>query len=160
MRGRKPIPTEVKKYMGNPGKHPLPKPGEEPEPKVFQRLPQAPDWLGEYGQREYKRVGPYLVKNKLLSEADWLPFLAYCMNVQMLIEASEDIKENGMTIYGTRGPVRNPALATFAAATTALRSLATEFGMTPSSRSRMKLPGDEEDSLEDILKDDEPEDAS
>lgn len=156
---RKPIPTEVKKLMGNPGCRPLPKPGEEPEPRVYERLPQAPDWLGEYGQKEYRRVGPYLVKNKLLSEADWLPFLAYCMNVQMLVEASLSIKNDGMTIWGQRGPVRNPALATFAAATTSLRSLAAEFGMTPSSRSRMKLPGDDGPSMEDLLNDNEPEDA-
>jgi P27 family predicted phage terminase small subunit len=156
---RRAVPTEVKKLMGNPGKRALPKPGEEPAPEFIQSLPTPPAWLGKYGKREYRRVGPVLIKNHLLTEADWFTFLAYCANVDLLVEATLQIKERGMTIHGARGPVRNPALATFAAATTSLRSLAEGFGMTPSSRSRMKLPGDEGASLEDLLGDDGEEDA-
>lgn len=156
---RTPVPTEIKKIMGNPGKRPLPKPGEEPEPDLVMELPEPPDWLGEYGVKEWHRVGPHLVKNRLLTEADLLTFTAYCANVDMLVEATIQIQERGMTIHGARGPVRNPALATFAAATTSLRTLAAEFGMTPSSRARIKLPGDEGESLDDLLGNDGDEDA-
>lgn len=154
------VPTEVKKLMGNPGKRALPKAGEEAEPELVVILPDPPDWLGEYGVKEWNRVGPELVKNKLLTQADMLTFAAYCANVDMLVEATLQIKAKGMTTWGARGPVRNPALATFAAATTALRSLAAEFGMTPSSRARIKLPGDPGESLEDLLGDEREEDAS
>lgn len=152
--GTKPVPTEVKRLLGNPGKRALPKPGEEPESPIVTSLPEPPDWLGEHGQKEWVRVGPYLIDNKMLKESDLVTFGAYCANVDMLIEAKLDIKKNGMTVWGARGPVRNPALATFAAATTALRTLAAEFGMTPSSRSRIKLPINDGKTLAELMGED------
>jgi P27 family predicted phage terminase small subunit len=157
--GRKPIPTEVKRLLGNPGQRPLPKEGEEPSSPIVYELPPAPDWLGEYGAAEWNRVGPYLIENKMLTEADLLTFGAYCSNVDMLIEAKIQIKERGITVFGARGPVRNPALASFAAASTTLRSLAAEFGMTPSSRARIKLPVDDEQTIEDLIGAADEEDA-
>src|SRR5690349_2633047 len=85
------VPTEVKKLMGNPGKRALPKAGEEAEPELVVILPDPPDWLGEYGVKEWHRVGPELVKNKLLTQADMLTFAAYCANVDMLVEATLQI---------------------------------------------------------------------
>jgi P27 family predicted phage terminase small subunit len=146
--------------MGNPGKRALPKKGEEPEPEYVAELPPPPEWLGENGITEWERVGPVLVSLRLLSEADLLIFAAYCANIDLMIESMLDIKKNGTTIRGARGDVRNPALASFAQAVTALRGLATEFGMTPSSRSRMKLPGDDGESLADLMADDGKEDAT
>lgn len=137
--------------MGNPGKRALPKPGEEPTAELVTLLPTAPPWLGEYGQKEWDRVGPVLVKSRLLTEADLMTFMAYCANIDVLIESLLDIKTRGHTIWGTRGPVRNPSLTSFANATTSLRALAAEFGMTPSSRARIKLPGDDGESLTDLI---------
>lgn len=137
----------------------MPKPGEEPEPEIVETLPPAPDWLGEYGVREWERVGPILVELRLLTASDLLTFGAYCANVDLMIESMLDIKKNGTTIRGVRGDVRNPALASFAQAVTALRGLASEFGMTPSSRARMRLPGDDGESLADLMADDGKEDA-
>lgn len=154
MEGRKPIPTDVKRLMGNPGKKRLPKPGEEPEPPAVDRLPDPPEWLGEYGTKEWEKVGPLLMSMRLLTESDLIAFGAYCANVDLMVESKLDIDKNGATILGARGYVRNPALASFAQAVTALRALACEFGMTPSSRSRMKLPGDDGESLQDLLGDD------
>jgi P27 family predicted phage terminase small subunit len=146
--------------MGNPGKRRLPKEGEEPEPEAIDALPEPPDWLGQYGRKEWERVGPALMDMRLLTEADLLAFCAYCANVDLMIESKNDIDKNGATILGARGYVRNPALASFAQAVTALRALATEFGMTPSSRARMRLPGDDGESLADLMGDDSTEDVS
>ena len=146
--GRKPTPTDLAKLRGNPHQHALNE--NEPKPEFSEEVPPAPEWLGDYGKREWERVAPYLHKSKLLSEADQLAFATYCQNVDLLIESTLDIKKNGHTITGARGEVRNPALASFAQATTALRAMAAEFGMTPSSRSRIKLPDDPGDSLSDL----------
>ncbi len=151
MAAPKPIPTEVKKIMGNPGKRRLPKPGEEPEPAHVTALPDPPDWLGEYGKREWLRCGPSLMDMRLLTETDLIAFSAYCANVDLMIDSKIEIEKNGPTILGARGYVRNPALASFGQAVTALRALATEFGMTPSSRARMRLPGDDGESLSDLM---------
>src|SRR4051794_21631594 len=160
MAAPKPIPTEVKRLMGNPGKRRLPKQGEEPEPEVIAALPEPPEWLGEYGRREWLRVGPPLTDMRLLTESDLIAFGAYCANVDLMIESKLDIDKNGATILGARGYVRNPALASFAQAVTALRALACEFGMTPSSRARMRLPGDDGESLADLMSDDSSEDVT
>ncbi len=146
--GRKPTPTDVAKLRGNPHQHKLN--DNEPKPEIPDELPIAPAWLGSYGRKEWDRVAPYLWANKLLTIADETALAAYCQNVDQLVEATLDIQENGYTIIGARGPVRNPALATFAQATTALRAMAAEFGMTPSSRSRIKLPNDPATSLKDL----------
>lgn len=159
MAARKPIPTEIKKIMGNPGKRALPKPGEEPQPELYTDMPPPPIWLGMYGRQEWERVGPTLLNLRLLSDADFLTFGAYCAAVDLMIESKLDVDKNGTTIRGARGEVRNPALASFGQAITAMRALATEFGMTPSSRARMRLPGDEGDTLEDLLSDDGEDDA-
>jgi P27 family predicted phage terminase small subunit len=156
----KPVPTATKRLSGNPGKRRRPHGGEEPEPTAYDDLPDPPDWLGDVGRLEWHRVGPYLITSGLLTEADLITFATYCQNLDLLVQAVRDIEVNGMMITGARGEVRNPALATFSAATNALRSLAQEFGMTPSSRARMRLPGDDGESLDDLLRDDEPEDAS
>jgi P27 family predicted phage terminase small subunit len=145
--------------MGNPGKRALPKESEEVAPEIVNELPPPPEWMGDYGVKEWERVGPVLVELRLLSDADLLAFAAYCANVDLMIESMIDIQKNGTTIMGARGEVRNPALASFAQAVTALRALACEFGMTPSSRARMRLPGDDGESLADLMADDGKEDV-
>jgi P27 family predicted phage terminase small subunit len=145
--------------MGNPGRRRLPKPGEEPQPELVEELPDAPEWLGENGQKEWDRAGPMLVELRLLTLADLSVFAAYCATVDLMIESMRDIQKQGTTITGKRGDVRNPALASFSQSVTSLRALATEFGMTPSSRARMRLPGDDGESLADLMADDEAEDV-
>src|SRR4051794_19849229 len=91
MEGRKPIPTDVKRLMGNPGKKRLPKPGEEPEPEIVNSLPEPPDYLSEYGRREWERVGPSLMDMRLLTENDLLTFGAYCATIDLMVESKLDI---------------------------------------------------------------------
>lgn len=158
MRGRKPLPTSTKRLNGNPGKRRLPAEGEEPDYEVAEVI-EPPEYLGVHGVREWKRIGPRLAAMQLLTEADLAVFEAYCLNYQLLVEARLDIQENGFMIPGSKGDIRNPALSAFSSATTAIRSLASEFGLTPSSRSRMLLPGDEEESIEDIMADDGEDDV-
>lgn len=158
MQGPAPLPTAIKELRGNPGKRPLN--DREPKPGQLVAIGDPPEFLGEYGQAEWHRVGPVLIALGLLTEADLMTFVNYCMNVDILMMAQRDIETHGMTIYGARGTVKNPALTSFASASNALRQLAAEFGMTPSSRSRMKLPGDDGQSLDDLLADDGTEDAA
>lgn len=157
----KPIPTALKVLRGNPGNKRLPKPGEEPSPEVIARLPEAPDWLGEAGRIEWERVGPVLIAQRVLTEADLVAFSAYCAAIDLMVESKRDIQKNGHTIRGDRGgEVRNPALASFTQAVNVLKSLAGEFGMTPSSRARMRLPGDDGESLADLMAGDGEDDVS
>lgn len=148
----RPLPTAIHEMRGNPSKRPLNK--SEPKPAPVFILPEPPEHLGDYGMKEWSRVGPILMQNNLLTEADLSIFEAYCMNVQILVISAQSIDEDGLTVRGERGGhVRNPALAAFGQASTAIRAFAAEFGMSPSSRSRIKLPSDDEDVLAGLMGD-------
>ncbi len=154
--GRKPLAIEDKVLRGNPGKKAINH--DAPKVEILFELPEAPDYLGEYGTREWNRTGPKLVHMRMLAETDLPAFEAYCMNLELLVQARLDIKKNGMTVLGHRGRVRNPAIAAFGQASTAIRGFVGEFGLSPSARSRIKVPTENEDILGQLMDDDGTED--
>lgn len=143
--GRKALASPERKLRGRPTNK------DEPQGKLYETMPEPPPWLGEHAIEAWYRNGPILIEMYLLTDADFELFATLCQAIHVMIVSSQDINENGMTIIGQRGRTRNPALATFASSTATIRSLASEFGMTPSSRTRLKMPGDSGESLEDFL---------
>lgn len=160
MASRTPIPTQEHILRGNPG-HKVKADldlDREMKSAPITILPPAPDYIGEYGTKEWNRTGPILIANRLLQEGDLPVFEAYCMNIELLIQAQYAIKKNGMLVMGARGFVRNPAIAAFGQATTAIRGFASEFGLSPSARSRIKLPTEDIDALGDLNGDGDEDD--
>lgn len=155
--GRKPLSVQDKMERGNPGQRNLHK-DEQPKLKTLFQLPTAPSYLGEYGIKEWDRTGPLLVAAKMLTESDLPAFQAYCMNIDLLIQAQLDIQSNGMQVMGHRGWVRNPAIAAFGQASTAIRGFVAEFGLSPSARSRIRIPKDDQDVLGLLMGDDDTDD--
>jgi P27 family predicted phage terminase small subunit len=153
----KPLSIEDKELRGNPGKRPLHK-ETAPKIEILFDLPPAPFYLGEYGKKEWDRTGPQLVKAKMLAESDLPAFEAYCMNIDLMIESRLDIRQNGMQVMGHRGWVRNPAIAAFGQASTAIRGFISEFGLSPSARSRIRIPKDDQDVLTLMLGEDDSTD--
>jgi P27 family predicted phage terminase small subunit len=149
-RGPAPLSTEDKIARGNPGKKKL---NEDLVNKMdlIYKLPPPPDYLGEYGIKEWNRTGPKLVELKMLAETDLPAFESYCMNIDLMIAARLQIKEKGMLINGARGWVRNPAIAAFGQASTAVRGFVSEFGLSPSARSRIKLPSEDVDVMAELM---------
>ncbi len=157
MASPKPLSIQDKELRGNPGKRPLHK-DTQPKLDILFELPPAPTYLGTYGMKEWDRTGPLLVAAKMLTESDLPAFQAYCMNIDLLINAQLDIQANGMQVMGHRGWVRNPAIAAFGQASTAIRGFVSEFGLSPSARSRIRIPKDDQDVLGLLLDDDNGED--
>ena len=155
--GRKPLALEDKIERGNPGKRSL-QIDKSPRQEMLFEMPPPPEYLGEYGTKEWNRTGPQLVRMKMLGESDLPAFESYCMNIQLMIDARLDIAENGMTVNGHRGRVRNPAIAAFGQASTAIRGFVSEFGLSPSARSRIRIPKDDNDILQTLMGDDAPDD--
>lgn len=151
--GPAPLSVEDKEARGNPGKANLHK-DKLPKLEVLFELPPAPQYLGKYGMKEWDRTGPLLVAAKMLTESDLPAFQAYCMNIDLLINAQLDIQANGMQVMGHRGWVRNPAIAAFGQASTAIRGFVSEFGLSPSARSRIRIPKDDQDVLGLLMGDD------
>jgi P27 family predicted phage terminase small subunit len=133
--GRRPRPTAIKELAGNPGKRPL----NRREPKPQTRLPTAPAWLQGEARAEYYRAGRLLVRLRVMTDADRTALLAYAQMFGRWMEADEQVRRGGMIIKSPNGyPMQNPYASIADRARRECVKLAGEFGMTPSSRSRIQ----------------------
>ena len=143
MRGRKPKPTALKVIQGNPGKRPLPK--NEPKPATTKRTPPAPVYLPDDAKAEWRRVAKELHGMGLLTRVDTDALAAYCQVFARWVEAERKLATDGMvTITSNGNPIQNPWLSIANRAMTEMRKWLIEFGMTPSSRARVKVASTEE----------------
>lgn len=149
MRGRKPKPTALKLLEGNPGKRKLnPR---EAKPKAV--APTRPAHVQGVARREWCRIVRELKALGLVTKIDRAALAAYCVAYGRWVEAEDQIREHGMVIVGSKGSlVRSPYLMIANKAMEQMRQLLIEFGMTPSSRSRVTItPADQGDAAERFL---------
>ena len=141
MAGRKPVPTALKVLRGNPGHRPLNT--REPAPaRVVDLTPPAE--LSGVAAAEWIRLAPALQKLGLLTVIDDRALMAYCMVWARWLEAESHVRDHGLVLKGKRGaPFVSPYVKIAAQAALQLKGWIEQFGMTPSSRSRVKTdPGD------------------
>lgn len=142
-RGRKPTPTALKVVRGNPGRRPLNQ--DEPKPRV--RVPAPPRHLSDEAKREWRRVGRQLADAGLVTALDRAALAGYCQAWGRWVEAEELLKRHGMLVKSPNGyPMMSPYLNVANRAMEQLRLLLTEFGMSPSSRSRVSVVQTEDES--------------
>ncbi len=141
MRGRKPIPKNLHVLRGNPGRRPL-----KPEPEPENRMPSCPSFLKGEAQKEWRRISKLLYHCGLLTPVDRTALAAYCQTFSQWVEAQGHIAEVGMVVKGSNGPMQNPYLRIANRLLEQMQKLLVEFGMTPSSRSRIKIQPREEES--------------
>lgn len=131
MRGRKPTPNAVKKLTGSKYYKPN-------EPEVDDGRPACPRWLSKEAKSEWRYVAPLLHEAGLLTKVDRMTLAAYCEAVSMFRRTTEMLDDgmglatrthNGNLVQRPEVQLRNKAIEQ-------LQKLATEFGMTPSSRTR------------------------
>lgn len=134
-----PKPTALKVIEGNPGKRPLTK--NEPEPETLTHFPKAPERFNLEARKEWKRTGPVLFNAGLITAADLPMFEAYCQAWGNYVTAQREYDGEPL-VMGQRGNlVKNPCAQIARDNLDKAIALAREFGMTPSSRSRISLPG-------------------
>jgi P27 family predicted phage terminase small subunit len=137
MAGRKPLPTRLKLLRGNPGKRRLN--ADEPQPPLAR--PSCPRHLGKEARREWRRIVPKLEAIGVLTEIDRTALAAYCDAWGRWVEASLGLQKSGMLIKGRQGEaVKSPYLPVINQAIEQMRMMLIEFGMSPSSRSRLRVP--------------------
>lgn len=149
--GRKPQPTALKLLHGNPGRRPL----NESEPKPNATLPKPPAHLSPVAKKEWRRAGKLLRDLGLLSDLDWAAFAVYCQSWSRWVEAEEALSTYGLMLKSPNGfPIQSPYLAIANAAMSQIRSLLSEFGLSPASRTRVSaLPtSDKLDPMERLLR--------
>ena len=153
-RGRKPKPTSLKILEGNPGKRPLNM--NEPSPPAENIV--CPDWLEEDAKAEWERLAPTLTQMGVLTEADLLAFAGYCQAYARWREAEEFISQHGSIFQTPSGYVQTvPQVSIAHTNLKIMQSFCSEFGLTPSSRSRIIAgnpanKGFEEDPMEKLLR--------
>jgi P27 family predicted phage terminase small subunit len=149
MQGRKPKPTGIKELEGNPGKRALNK----KEPKPASAIPVCPKHLEGEARKEWKRVTELLHSLKIISHVDRAALAIYCTAYADYVKACKKLKKEGEVIVTEKGNlVQNPWMQIKKRSMDQVQKFCAEFGMTPSSRSRVKADGsDPEEELEKML---------
>ncbi len=136
-RGRKPKPTAKKKLEGNPGKRALPK--REPAPKISDVI--AVEAITDGARAFVEKYKPQLHAMGILSDVDVAALELMATHYSIAWESARAIQKQGLTVKDADGQVhKHPLLSVFRDNSTAYRSYSAEFGMTPSSRSRIQVP--------------------
>ncbi len=130
--GRKPKPTKMKLVEGNPGKRPI----NRNEPKPHKGKLSCPRWLDDEGRREWRRVIAELKRLGLVTVLDTTRLAQYCDHWSRYLQATNTLREDGLIKDGRK----HPAATILKEAEQAMRSIASEFGMTPASRVNLKGP--------------------
>lgn len=151
MRGRKPKPIALKKLAGNPGKRPL---GDEPQPPAPDRTPYAPRHLNDEARREWRRIVGMLIDLGLYTEMDRAALAMYCQAWGRWVKAERELAKMGLVLTPDDGKERgrrNPWLRVSDVAWEQMRKILAEFGLSPSSRSRLAVNADGGPSLAESL---------
>jgi len=132
--GPNPQPTKIRELRRNPGKRSYNK--KEPKPKQVMKMNPPAD-LSPAAKKQWKAVFPKLAEAKLITSVD-LPMLKmYCEKYAIYEEANEHIKKDGLIVASPKGyPMQSPYLSISNKAFKDMVQILTEFGMSPSSRSR------------------------
>jgi P27 family predicted phage terminase small subunit len=144
MRGRWPKPTRIKFLTGNPGKRPLNRNEPRPEPA----LPECPPELGPGARREWDRLVRELSKLDLITNLDRAALASYCGAYALWAEAVEAIQKFGTMVKSPSGyPMQSPYISIANRQAELMMRIASEFGFTPASRSRISVPSQDQPTL-------------
>ncbi len=147
-RGRKPKPTHLRLLTGNPGKRKIKRDDVQPE----LALPMPPPHLSDEAKVEWGRMAEKLYRLGLLSELDVAMLAGYCQAYGRWVQAERAIEEmakgdlltKALMVKTTNGnAIQNPLVGTANKALELMSKFAAEFGMSPSSRVRLSVNGEQ-----------------
>ncbi len=127
MRGRKPKPPGMAVH----GPKRL-------EGAAAAKLPACPKHLSGEARKEWRRLGKRLIECGLFADVDAGALALYCRAWARRVEAEEQLTKYGTVIKAPSGfLVQSPYLAIANKAMDQMSRMLVEFGMSPSSRSRV-----------------------
>lgn len=137
-----PKPLAIKILEGNPGKRPLNL--NEPKPKKVK--PECPDWLEDEAKKEWFRIVPELERLGLLTVVDVAALIGYCQSWARYVEAEKYLSENDTVFVTDKGYMGQvPQVAMAQKYLKLCQSFMIQFGLTPSSRTRINSSPEDED---------------
>lgn len=138
-RGQKPQPTQMRVIRGNPGKRAMPK----NEAKSDIHSGRCPPGLSKEARRHWRKVSKQLIDSKLMTKLDEDALVLYCEAYARWSNANKEIEKYGMVVNSPSGyPIQSPFLAISNKAFEQMKAILVEFGMTPSSRTRVSPVSD------------------
>lgn len=150
MRGRRPKPTALKIREGNPGKRPLNQ--NEPTPQTL--APSRPSHLAGEAKKEWDRIVPELLELGLLSRVDRVALACYCESWGLYLKALAKLRKDGeVTTTANGNSVQSPWMGIANTQKKLAHKFLVEFGLTPSTRSRLSVKDGPVKSKADELQD-------
>ena len=151
MRGRKPKPSHLKILQGTARRDRT----NTNEP-VFKKLTvmRPPTWLSPEAKKSFKVLAKMLTEAGVLQVSDKMVLSLLCEQYQTFLAADKIVKAEGMHYTMPGGQMRvHPAVKIRHDAQQQIRQFAVEFGLTPSSRSRVSVTDvtGSKDPLEEFL---------
>lgn len=151
MRGRKPQPTKLKLLHGNPGKRPLNALEPIPDPEI----PECPDHIRGEARNEWDRISVVLYAQGVLTSIDRAALAGYCLAYGRWYDAEQVLAKTNVVLVSkdTGNMYPNPYLHIANKAMEQMHKFLIEFGMTPSSRSRITVTraSDKKDKWSELL---------
>lgn len=150
-RGRKPKPTVLKILEGNPGKRPINK----KEPRPEKKAPRCPGWLEPEARKEWRRMCKQMEELGVLTLVDAAAFAGYCQAYARWKEAEEFISKHGTIFKTPSGYIQQvPQVSIAQTYLKIMKDFCSEFGLTPSSRSRIStnVVNESDDPMEKLLR--------
>ena len=156
--GRKRKPTILHRLEGGSKKTHRPLPQNEPHPPAI--IPKCPRHLDKEARKEWRRVARELEPLGMLTNLDMAVLASYCQAYSMWATATLKLQEQGMIFKipgktttkimkdgtekteqtGGGYPMINPWWTVINKANEQMVKALVEIGMSPSSRSRVKVP--------------------
>ena len=150
MAGRKPLPTHLKLVKGTARPHRINK--EEPRPPIV--VPSPPAHLDERARARFTAMAQMLARHGVMTELDAGALARYAIVWGRWLDAEAEVKRRGPVVKTEAGNIiQNPFLAVANKCLLQMAQIESEFGMTPSSRSRIRMaePAAQADPFEEYL---------
>ena len=145
MRGRKPKPLALHIANGNPSKLDIDK-RKEAEPAATPGTPPKPTWLSKEAAANWDYIVGHLETMGTLAQSDATAIAMLSASIATWAEAQRAVQKNGA--ISEDGDHPSGAFTVASKLVPQISKLVAEFGLTPSSRSRIAI-GKTEKQIED-----------
>ncbi len=137
-RGRKPTPTPILKLRGSNAPS-IKDRADEPKPDLA--APSCPSHLDKEGRAEFRRMVGHLRDLKVIARIDRNSLAIYCAAWSRWVAAEKELKTTGGPVVKSPSgyPIENPWAKVSRDAQATLIKLLPEFGLSPSSRTRLRV---------------------
>ena len=104
------------------------------------KRPRCPAYLDDNAKREWRRLVPILERMRVLTEADEIALGNLCQQYALMQEAQIKLKKTGLLVKTRSGSIQqSPLVAIISTTVDQVNKLCREFGLTPSSRTRIQV---------------------